>query len=302
MRDLVVIGAGPAGLAAAVYAASEGLDVLVLETSGPGGQAGASSRIENYLGFPTGVSGQELASRAFVQAEKFGAEFAVARRARSLRCDGRVRRIDLGDGLSVAGRSVVIAAGVEYRKPQLPDSERFEGLGVYYAATAIEMRLCRGEDVVVVGGGNSAGQAAVFLAGHVRKVHMLVRGSGLAESMSRYLVRRIEETPNIELRTGSVLVALEGDGRLERVSWRDARRCPPRRGDPPRVPDDRGDPEHGVARGLCRPRREGVRQDRARPSAPRACGARLAARAAPAPARDEPARRLRGGRRPLRAA
>ena len=222
VRDLVVIGAGPAGLAAAVYAASEGLDVLVLETSGPGGQAGASSRIENYLGFPTGVSGQELASRAFVQAEKFGAEFAVARRARSLRCDGRVRRIDLGDGLSVAGRSVVIAAGVEYRKPQLPDSERFEGLGVYYAATAIEMRLCRGEDVVVVGGGNSAGQAAVFLAGHVRKVHMLVRGSGLAESMSRYLVRRIEETPNIELRTGSVLVALEGDGRLERVSWRDA--------------------------------------------------------------------------------
>ena len=170
MRDLVVIGAGPAGLAAAVYAASEGLDVLVLEASAPGGQAGSSSRIENYLGFPTGISGQHLASRALVQAEKFGAEFAVARTALRLGCDQRLRRIDLGDGARVQARTVIIATGVQYRKPDLPDLARFEGLGVYYAATQVEASFCHGEDVIVVGGGNSAGQAAVFLASHGRQV------------------------------------------------------------------------------------------------------------------------------------
>ena len=222
VRDLVVIGAGPAGLAAAVYGASEGLDVLVLEASSPGGQAGSSSRIENYLGFPTGISGQHLAGRAFVQAEKFGAEFAVARAALRLGCDQRLRRIDLGEGHAVQARSVIIATGVRYRKPDLTDLPRFEGLGVYYAATQVEAGFCHGEDVIVVGGGNSAGQAAVFLASRCRQVLMLVRSDGLAASMSRYLIRRIEETPNISLRTRARIEALEGDGHLERVTWRDA--------------------------------------------------------------------------------
>lgn len=221
VHDVVVIGAGPAGLAAAVYAASEGLDVLVLESSAPGGQAGSSSRIENYLGFPTGISGQRLAGGAFVQAEKFGAEFAVARTALALKCEPRLRRVDLGDGVEVPARAVIIASGVQYRKPDLPDLARFEGLGVYYAATQVEANVCRGEDVIVVGGGNSAGQAAVFLSSTGRQVHVLVRGPGLAESMSRYLIRRIEETPNITLRTRTEIVALEGDAHLERVTWRD---------------------------------------------------------------------------------
>jgi thioredoxin reductase (NADPH) len=221
VRDLVVIGGGPAGLAAAVYGASEGLDVLVLEASSPGGQAGSSSRIENYLGFPTGISGQRLAGRAFVQAEKFGAEFAVARTAVRLGCEERLRRIEVADGVSVQARAVIIATGVEYRKPDLPNLKRFEGLGVYYAATQVEAGFCQGEDVIVVGGGNSAGQAAVFLASHGRHVHMLVRGAGLAESMSRYLIRRIEETPNITLRVRTQIEALEGDAHLERVTWSD---------------------------------------------------------------------------------
>jgi len=221
VRDLVVIGAGPAGLAAAVYAASEGLDVLVLEASAPGGQAGSSSRIENYLGFPTGISGQALAGRALVQAEKFGAELVVGRTASRLNCERRPYRVDVGSGVAVQARAVIIATGVQYRKPALPDLARFEGLGVYYAATQVEAKLCHGEDVIVVGGGNSAGQAAVFLSGSGRQVHMLVRGAGLAESMSRYLIRRIEETANIALRTHTQIEALEGDGRLERVAWRD---------------------------------------------------------------------------------
>jgi thioredoxin reductase (NADPH) len=221
LRDVVVIGAGPAGLAAAVYAASEGLDVLVIESSAPGGQAGSSSRIENYLGFPTGISGQLLASNALVQAEKFGAEFVVARTAVKLGCQRLPYRIDLGGGHTVQARTVIIATGVQYRRPAIPNLARFEGLGVYYGATQVEATFCEGEDVIVVGGGNSAGQAAVFLSEHGRQVNILVRGPGLAESMSRYLIRRIEETPNITLRTRTNVEALEGNARLERVTWRD---------------------------------------------------------------------------------
>jgi thioredoxin reductase (NADPH) len=222
VHDVVVAGAGPGGLAAAVYAASEGLDVVVLEANAPGGQAGSSSRIENYLGFPTGISGQELASRALVQAEKFGAEIAITRTAVRLSCEQRPYRLELAEGVRVESRTVIIATGVQYRKPDLPNLARFEGVGVYYGATQIEANLCEGGDVIVVGGGNSAGQAAVFLSRAVRHLHMLVRSEGLAESMSRYLIRRIEETPNITLRTRTQIEALEGNGQLERVTWRDA--------------------------------------------------------------------------------
>jgi thioredoxin reductase (NADPH) len=220
LRDLIIIGAGPAGLSAAVYAASEGLDVLVIEARSPGGQAGSSSRIENYLGFPTGVTGQDLANKAFIQAEKFGTEFAVARTALRLEC-GRPYRVDLGEGTVVAARSIVIASGVRYRKPDIPNLSSYEGTGVYYGATAMEAALCRGEEAIVVGGGNSAGQAAVFLSGECRRVTVMVRGPGLAQSMSRYLIRRLEETPNIILLTGTRIVGLEGTAtRLERVTWR----------------------------------------------------------------------------------
>ena len=222
VRDLVVIGAGPAGLAAAVYGASEGLDVLVLESSAPGGQAGSSSRIENYLGFPTGVSGQDLASGALLQAQKFGAELVVARTAEALECDRRPYRIRLGPGVGVAARTVAIATGVTYRKPDIPNLSRFEGVGVYYGATQVEAILCQGEDVIVVGGANSAGQAAIFLSEAKRHVYMLIRGPGLSDTMSRYLIRRIEETPNIELKTHTRIVALEGADSLESVTWRDA--------------------------------------------------------------------------------
>ncbi len=221
VRDLVVVGAGPAGLAAAVYGASEGLDVLVLESNVPGGQAGSSSRIENYLGFPTGVSGQELASRAFTQAQKFGADLVVARGAARLTCDRRPYTVETDDGGRIPARTIIIATGAEYRRLPLENLERFEGAGIYYAATFIESQLCRGEDVIVVGGGNSAGQAAVFLASTARRVLMLVRSTGLAETMSRYLVRRIEENPRIELKARAELEALEGTGQLKRVHWRD---------------------------------------------------------------------------------
>ncbi len=221
VRDLVVIGAGPSGLAAAVYGASEGLDVLVVEASSPGGQAGASSRIENYLGFPTGISGQELAGRAYTQAEKFGAKVAIPRRARRLACDRRPYVLELDDGPPVPARAVIIATGAEYRRLALDGLGRFEGAGVYYLATFMEARLCRDEEIVVVGGGNSAGQAAVFLAQTARRVHVLVRARGLADSMSRYLVRRLEGTPNITLHTRTEVVALEGDAHVERVRWRD---------------------------------------------------------------------------------
>src|SRR6266705_6098628 len=220
VRDLAVIGAGPAGLSAAVYAASEGLDVLVIEARSPGGQAGSSSKIENYLGFPTGVSGQALASSALVQAEKFGAELAVARTVSRLGCD-RPYRVELGAGVVVQARSIVIATGAKYRKPDLPNLSRFEGLGADYGATQVEALFCHGEDVIVVGGGNSAGQAAVFLSEAGRNVTMMVRGAGLAQSMSRYLIHRIEETPNITLLTNTRLVALQGDSRLGGVTWRD---------------------------------------------------------------------------------
>jgi len=222
VHDLVVVGAGPSGLAAAVYAASEGLDVLVLEASAPGGQAGSSSRIENYLGFPLGISGQDLAGRAFLQAEKFGANLAVARVAVGLACAERRLRITCADGGTVQGNAVVVATGAAYRKLTVPELGRYEGNGVYYGATRVEAQLCDGEEIVVVGGGNSAGQAAVFLSGIARHVHLLVRGAGLADSMSRYLIRRIEESPAITLRPHTQIEALEGDGRLQRVCWRSA--------------------------------------------------------------------------------
>jgi thioredoxin reductase (NADPH) len=224
VRDLAVIGAGPAGLAAAVYGASEGLDVLVLEADAPGGQAGSSSKIENYLGFPTGISGQALAGRAYMQAQKFGAEVAVARTAARLRCERRPYAVELADGTAAQARTVVIATGARYRKIEVPELPRFEGVGVYYGATAVEAQLCQGEEVIVVGGGNSAGQAAVFLANAVRHVHVLVRGKGLAETMSRYLIQRIESSRNITLRTFTEIRALEGEGRLERVQLVDSRK------------------------------------------------------------------------------
>lgn len=221
VRDLVIVGAGPAGLAAAVYAASEGLDVLVVESTGPGGQAGASSKIENYLGFPTGISGHELAGRAYTQAQKFGAEILIAKDAKGLTCDRRPYTLLIADGEHVSARTVVIASGAQYRRLSMENLSKFEGTGVYYWATHLEAQLCSGEEVVVVGGGNSAGQAAVFLSQTTRRVHVLVRSDGLAKTMSRYLIRRIEETPNIELHTNREVVALDGDDHLERVAWRD---------------------------------------------------------------------------------
>jgi thioredoxin reductase (NADPH) len=221
IHDVVIVGAGPAGLAAAVYGASEGLDVLVLETNAPGGQAGSSSKIENYLGFPTGISGQALAGRAYTQAQKFGAHVMIAQCARGLACDRTPYGVELDDNLSVLARTVVIATGAAYRKPAIENLSRFENMGVYYGATFMEAQLCRDEEVVVVGGGNSAGQAAVFLAQTANRVHILVRTAGLAESMSRYLIRRIEENPKIVLRTKTEIVALEGAAHLERVRWRD---------------------------------------------------------------------------------
>jgi thioredoxin reductase (NADPH) len=220
-RDLVIVGAGPAGLAAAVYGASEGLDVLVLESNSPGGQAGSSSKIENYLGFPMGISGQDLAARAYTQAQKFGAQVLIARDAKKLACDRRPYAIEIDNGPRVPARTVVIATGAQYRRLPLENLSEFEGAGVYYGATHLEAQLCDGEEVIVVGGGNSAGQAAVFLAQTARRVYMLIRSSGLAESMSRYLIRRIEESPTIVLRTHTELTALEGSDHLERVQWRD---------------------------------------------------------------------------------
>jgi thioredoxin reductase (NADPH) len=223
--DVAVVGAGPAGLATAVYAASEGLSVVVLDSRAFGGQAGASARIENYFGFPTGISGQALTARASVQAQKFGAEMMIPARVATLDCaraDGALG-IELDGDDRVAARTVVVASGARYRRPAIPDLARFEGRGVWYWASPIEARLCAGEEVILVGGGNSAGQAAVFLAGHAARVRMMVRAAGLAESMSRYLIDRIAAAPNIELMTGTEIVALEGapDASLERVRWRD---------------------------------------------------------------------------------
>jgi thioredoxin reductase (NADPH) len=220
IRDLVIVGAGPAGLAAAVYGASEGLDVLVLESNAPGGQAGSSSKIENYLGFPTGVSGQELAARAYTQAQKFGAQLLIAKGARHLACERKPYALEIDNGPRVPARTIIIATGAEYRRLPLDNLSQFEGAGVYYGATFVESQLCRGEEVIVVGGGNSAGQAAVFLAQTARRVNLLVRSDGLAETMSRYLIRRIEENPKIVFRPQTEITALDGNGHLERVSWR----------------------------------------------------------------------------------
>jgi thioredoxin reductase (NADPH) len=221
VRDLIIIGTGPSGLAAAVYGASEGLDVLMLETSSPGGQAGSSSRIENYLGFPTGISGQELASRAYLQAQKFGAHMLVARAARLI-CDSKPYVVELENGTRISTRTVLIATGAQYRKLPLENLSRFEGAGVYYGATFVEAQLCGGEEVIVVGGGNSAGQAAVFLAQTAKRVYMLVRSNSLAASMSRYLIRRIENSPTIILRLQTEIVAAEGKDHLESVYWRNS--------------------------------------------------------------------------------
>ena len=220
LRDVVIVGAGPSGLAAAVYGASEGLDVLVVESHAPGGQAGSSSRIENYLGFPTGISGEELAARAFTQAEKFGAHIVIAQVATRLSCGGRRYSVRIDNVRDVPARTIVIATGAEYRKLSVDGASRFEGAGVYYGATFTEAQLCRGEEVIVVGGGNSAGQAAVFLAQTAKRVHLLVRSDSLADTMSRYLIRRIERSPAIILRTQTEIVALEGKDALERVRWR----------------------------------------------------------------------------------
>jgi thioredoxin reductase (NADPH) len=221
VRDLVIIGAGPSGLAAAVYGASEGLDVLLLETSSPGGQAGSSSKIENYLGFPTGISGQELAARAYHQAQKFGAEMLITKGTR-LVCEHKPYVVEVDNGARIPARTVVIATGAEYRRPQCKSLSRFEGAGVYYGATFVEAQLCDGEEVIVVGGGNSAGQAAVFLAQTTKHVHMLVRSAGLAASMSRYLIRRIENSPTITLRPQTEIVAVEGSDHLNSVHWRNS--------------------------------------------------------------------------------
>jgi thioredoxin reductase (NADPH) len=221
VRDLVVIGAGPSGLAAAVYGASEGLDVMVLETGSPGGQAGSSSRIENYLGFPTGISGQDLAGRAYVQAQKFGAHILIAKATRLI-CDRRPYIIELENGARISTRTIVIATGAQYRKLPLESLSRFEGAGVYHGATFMEAQLCGGEEVIVVGGGNSAGQAAVFLAQTTKHVYMLVRSSGLAATMSRYLIRRIENSPTITLRPQTEIVDVEGGNHLDSVYWRNS--------------------------------------------------------------------------------
>jgi thioredoxin reductase (NADPH) len=221
IRDLVVVGAGLGGLAAAVYGASEGLDVLVLETDAPGGQAGTSSKIENYLGFPTGISGQDLAVRALAQAQKFGAEISIARSAARFKCDGTGSyEIVLSNGDVVRSRAVVIASGARYRRLQFAGADKFDNVGVYYGATNVEARLCAGDDVIVVGGANSAGQAAIYLSSLTKHVHMLIRGAGLADTMSRYLIRRIEENPNITLHTHTEIVGLEGDQELRAVKWR----------------------------------------------------------------------------------
>lgn len=221
VRDLIVVGAGPSGLAAAVYAASEGLDVLVIETNAPGGQAGSSSKIENYLGFPTGISGFELAARALNQAQKFGAQIMIAHGVVRLVCSRRPYQLELDNGQKLTTRAVVIASGAQYNKPSLPNITRFEGVGVYYGATNMEAQLCEKEEVIVVGGGNSAGQAAVYLSQFASNVHMLVRSGQLADTMSRYLIQRIETHPKINLHCKTEIVSLEGESHLERVQWLD---------------------------------------------------------------------------------
>lgn len=222
VRGLIVIGAGPAGLAAAVYGASEGLDVLIVESNAPGGQAGTSSRIENYLGFPLGISGRELAANAFTQAEKFGADLLVASSATRLGCDRRPYTVEIGHG-KLSSKTIIIAAGAQYRRLPLTRLSRFEGAGVYYSATHLEAQLCDGKDVVVVGGGNSAGQAALFLSETARSVCLIIRSDDLDHSMSRYLIRRIADKPNIDLLTSTEILGLGGTDQLETVQWRNSK-------------------------------------------------------------------------------
>jgi thioredoxin reductase (NADPH) len=228
VSDLVIIGAGPAGLGAAVYAASEGLNVVMIEANAPGGQAGTSSRIENYLGFPLGISGQELAARAYDQAQKFGARILIAKTVVRVDCDKKPYRVLFGDGDGepLLTRAIIIASGVEYRRLAVENLSRFEGAGVYYAATRMEAQLCADEDIAVVGGANSAGQAAMFLAETAKRVHMLIRSDGLAKTMSRYLISRIEAHPRIELHPRTEIVGLEGNGHLEQIAWRTGRGGP----------------------------------------------------------------------------
>lgn len=219
IHDVAIVGAGPAGLAAAVYAASEGLDAVVIEAEFPGGQAGSSSKIENYIGFPMGISGQELTGRAVVQAEKFGAQMMVGHRVVRINCDRRPYQLFLENGSVTETRSIIIATGAQYNKPKIENLKQYEGQGIYYAATFMEAQLCESEEVIVIGGGNSAGQAAVFLAETARKVHMLVRRKELSETMSRYLIQRITENPGIELHFQTEIASLEGDSHLASVTW-----------------------------------------------------------------------------------
>ena len=225
--DVLVIGAGPAGLAASVYAASEGLDVVTIDANTPGGQAITSSKIENYLGFPSGVSGQDLTERAMTQAIKFGARIAAPVKATALKREGNYFCVNLSDGRSIGGRSVVIATGAQYRRLPIENLERFEGRGIYYGATPMEAQLCTGTQIAIVGAGNSAGQGAVFLSQTTERVHLLYRRADIRETMSEYLVRRLEETPNIILHPQSEISALHGlddmgdsDDRLVRISVR----------------------------------------------------------------------------------
>src|SRR5256714_4016098 len=228
INDVVIIGAGPAGLGAAVYAASEGLNVVMIESNAPGGQAGTSSRIENYLGFPLGSSVQELAARAYGQAPKFGTKILIAKTVARLDCNRKPYRVLFGEGGGdpLLTRAIIIASGVEYRRLKVDHLARFEGAGVYYAATPMEAQLCADEEIAIVGGANSAGQAAVFLAETAKQVHMLIRSDGLAQTMSRYLISRIEAHPRINLHTRTEIVGLEGNGHLERVAWRTGRGGP----------------------------------------------------------------------------
>src|SRR6202041_1925463 len=221
VRDVLVIGAGPAGLAAAVYAASEGLNTLVVEKSAPGGQAGSSSKIENYLGFPTGLSGQDLANRSLAQAQKFGAQLMVAQSVVHIDCSRRPFKVVLESGLKFSAQTVVIATGAQYARLPLDKADTFVGRGIYYNATHMEAQLCDSEEVIVVGGGNSAGQAAVFLAHSSVKVHLFVRSQKLSDSMSQYLIGRIETNPRIEIHYLTRITGLNGAGHLERVDWRD---------------------------------------------------------------------------------
>jgi thioredoxin reductase (NADPH) len=221
VRDVLVIGAGPAGLAAAVYAASEGLKTLVIEKAAPGGQAGSSSKIENYLGFPTGLSGQELANRAIAQAQKFGAQLMVAQSVVHIESSKQPYKVILESGLKFNARCIVIATGAQYARLPVEEVDAFAGRGIYYNATHMEAQLCHSEEVAIVGGGNSAGQAAVFLAQTSSKVHLVVRSQKLSESMSQYLIARIEAHPRIEIHYRTQIIGLTGTSHLESVEWRD---------------------------------------------------------------------------------